>query len=109
MRIMTHLSQILEEERFAKEERIKNEGISYLQRLRSGEVFILQPDLSSDLIGEREAMKTSSLSEERLDSNDLSRVMDLSSKIKSYAADLASELYLAKALKEHKNFKFWTS
>ncbi|MBU1487733.1 hypothetical protein KKH56_06785 [bacterium] len=97
MRIMTHLSQILKEERFAKEERTR-EGIGFLQRLRNGEVFILQP--------EREV---SSLSEERLDGDDLSRVMDLSSKIKAYAADLASELYLAKALKEHKNSKFLTS
>ena len=97
MRIMTHLSQILKEERFAKEERTR-EGIGFLQRLRNGEVFILQP--------EREV---SSLSEERLDGDDLSGVMDLSSKIKAYAADLASELYLAKALKEHKNSKFLTS
>ena len=97
MRIMTHLSQILKEERFAKEERTR-EGIGFLQRLRNGEVFILQP--------EREV---SSLSEERPDGNDLSRVMYLSSKIKAYAADLASELYLAKALKEHKNSKFLTS
>jgi len=100
MRIMTHLSQILKEERFAKEERTR-EGTGFLQRIRHGEVFILQP--------ERGEMEVSSLSEERLDGNDLSRVMYLSSKIKAYAADLASELYLAKALKEHKNAKFWTS
>ena len=40
---MTHLSQILKEERFAKEERTR-EGIGFLQRLRNGEVFILQPE-----------------------------------------------------------------
>lgn len=98
MRIMTHLSQVLKEERFAKEKRIEDERISFLSRLKNGEVFILQP--------EREI---SSLSEENLRYGDLFRVMELSSKIKSYAADLASELYLARALKEHKNSKFWTS
>lgn len=98
MRIMTHLSQISKEERFAKEEKIKSEGVSFLSRLKNGEVFILQPEKAAP-----------SLSEEALHQNDLSRVMDLSSKIKAYAADLASELYLARTLKEHKNSKFWTS